>query len=299
MHLNHDEMSAKVKNVEHVLFGPWVGELGWELFGCQGYLRKMRRDNPHLKTFNIISRTGRSFIYEDFCDSYIEFDCPGENITGALCQDWPTPHSDIQPKDIKNSIMKKLGLTEDNCLYIPSHTFLVDYHADGPGREERLPKFTNSQLFHKYKSKTIKKSPYKVLIHARNAFHHGTSNKNWPGQSWDKLCSFLHKKGYKLGAIGTKHESSVPNHCDDLRGISIEDTVSYLNKSKFLITTCSGPAHLASLCDTDMVVMTAPQNIHRYATDWNPFNSKREVIYEQGWNPDTDYVIERVKSFLK
>jgi hypothetical protein len=290
MHLNQQELHNNIKKVDHVIYGPWVGELGWELFGCQGYLRKLREDYTHIKSFHIISRTGRSFLYEDFCDSYIEFDCPGHNITGALCLDWK-PDKQIIP-----SVTKSLGL--DNYLYIPTQHFLVDYHAVGPGREERLEKFLGSQKFIKYENNNKKDKSYDVLIHARHSFHHNTGKKNWPKEKWDELSTYLVNKGYIIAATGSKKGAYLPKHCDDLRGIDLSEDISYLNQCKLFVSTCSGPAHLASLCGTPLVVITDENNINRYKTDWNPFNIPREIVYEEGWNPSVNLVISKIEKML-
>lgn len=290
MHLNQQELRNNIKKVDHVIYGPWVGEFGWELFGCQGYLRKLREDYTHIKSFHIISRTGRSFLYEDFCDSYIEFDCPGKDTTGALCMDYKYDNFHIQ-------IAKKLGIS-DNYLWIPTQTFLVDYHANGEGRLGRLSNFINSQKFIKYKSNKIKKSSYDILIHAREAFHHNTGAKNWSKNKWDKVTEYLSSKGYRLAVTGSKTGAYLPKHCDDLRGTDLSEDISYLNQCKLFISTCSGPAHLASLCDTPLVVITDENNINRYKTDWNPFNTPREIVYEEGWNPSVDLVISKIEKML-
>lgn len=290
MHLNQQDLHNNIEKVEHVIYGPWVGELGWELFGCQGYLRKLREDYTHIKSFHIISRTGRSFLYEDFCDSYIEYDCPGHNITGALCLDWK-PDKQIIP-----SVTKSLGL--DNYLYIPTQHFLVDYHAAGPGREERLEKFLGSQKFIKYENNNMEDKPFDILIHARHSFHHNTGEKNWPIEKWNTVCNYLKNKGYSLAAIGSKEGAHLPEECEDLRNIDLENVVSYLNYSKMLVSCCSGPAHLASLCGTPLVVLTNKANIDRYKTDWNPFNTPREIIYEEGYNPKTETVLNRIENLL-
>lgn len=289
MHINYEEVRANAKQADHVLYGPWVGEFGWELFSCQGYLRKLKEDNPHLKSFHIISRTGRSFLYQDFCDSYIEYDCPGKNTTGALCIDY-------RYDNFHKKVINKLNLK--NCLWIPTQTFLVDYHADGEGREPRLSDFLNHQKFIKYTSNSILNSPYDILIHARESFHHDTGNKNWSKDKWDKVTEYLSNKGYRLAATGSKTGAYAPKHCDDIRGIDLSEDISYLNQCKFLISTCSGPAHLASLCNTPLVVITNENNINRYKTDWNPFNTPREIVYEEGWNPSVDLVISKIEKML-
>lgn len=287
MHLNHDQVNQEIKKYEHVLYGPFVGEFGWELMSCQGYLRKLREDNPHIKSFNVISRTGRDFLYEDFIDSYIEYDCPGNGMTGALCMDYVYDNFHLKAAEF-------LGL--DKYIWIPTQTLLVDYHAHGPGREQRLPKFLNSQKFIKYESDKIKNSPYDLLIHARDSHHHDTAGKNWPHYKWDYLVENL-SKDYNIAAIGSKNGSYVPAGCTDLRDTPLEETVSYFNQTKGLITSCSGPAHLASLCATPLIVMTVEQNRNRYASDWNPHKSDRCVIIDS-WDPDEKMVLQRTTEFL-
>ena len=112
------------------------------------------------------------------------------------------------------------------------------------------------------------------------------------------MCNYLKNKGYSLAAIGSKEGAHLPEECEDLRNIDLENVVSYLNYSKMLVSCCSGPAHLASLCGTPLVVLTNKANIDRYKTDWNPFNTPREIIYEEGYNPKTETVLNRIENLL-
>ena len=58
---------------ERVLFaGPWVGEFGWELFCWQAYIRSLSKFYD--KTI-CISNNHSKFLYDDFCDRFIEFSC--------------------------------------------------------------------------------------------------------------------------------------------------------------------------------------------------------------------------------
>ena len=61
-----------------LLAGPFLGELGWELFCWQGYVRAKSKDFD--KTI-VISRPLNKHLYEDFAE-VVEFD-PESNLTEA------------------------------------------------------------------------------------------------------------------------------------------------------------------------------------------------------------------------
>ena len=296
--LNHEEVSQKIYDVENILAGPWVGEFGWELFCYQGYLRKLKYDYPHIKSINVISRTGRGVIYEDFCAQYIEWDCPGKDVTGALCLDWAE-----MPKDWIENIINSLNLT--SVLYIPTQQFIIQYHASGPRYEEYLKLFKERQKFIKYGTANSELN-YDVVIHARSTTKFHTANQNWPPEKWNELGEILFQENLKVASIGiTEHAIHIP-HSDNLMNIPLEKTADVLASSKCILGTSSGPMHFASLCGCPQILISeciesgGKDNERRYKHDWNPFKTEVNLVkYENshqdnGWNPP----VSKVKAVL-
>ena len=300
--LNHEEVAQKIYDVENILAGPWVGEFGWELFCFQGYLRKLKDDYPHIKSFNIISRTGRSVIYEDFCDQYIEWDCPGKDLTGALCLDWAE-----MPKDWIEDIIKSLNLT--NVLWIPTQQFVIQYHASGPRYEEYLKLFKERQRFIQY-GIAKPELKYDVVIHARSTDKYHSGNRNWSTDKWHQLGNSLIKQNLKIACIGIEDEAIHIPGSDNLMNIPLEQTADILASSSCIVGTSSGPMHFASLCGCPQILISecvesgGKDNERRYKYDWNPLGTPVHLVkYENsqednGWNPPVNKVEELINDIL-
>ena len=297
--IDHVEVAKQVKMCDHVLAGPWVGEFGWELFCYQGYLRKLREDNPHLKSFNVISKTGRGVLYDDFCDIYIEWDCPGRSCTGALCMDWNGVFSLVpggDPIQIQD-VMARFKL--DKCLWIPTQKFIINYHASGPRYEEYMQIFRERQHFIQYGKKSDA-AAYDVVFHARSTDKFNTGHQNWPTEKYDELRSTL--VNLRTASIGLSDQAyHVPN-TDNLLDIPLDETANVLASSKCIVGSSSGPMHFASLCGCPQILISecvesgGKDNERRYKEDWNPLNTPVTLIkYEDskkdnGWNPPVQSV---------
>ena len=298
--LDHEELARKIYSVENILAGPWVGEFGWELFCYQGYLRKLRYDYSHIKSINVISRTGRGVIYADFCDNYIEWDCPGTQITGALCMDWGT-------EPIHVDLIERLGLR--NCLWIPTQQFVINYHASGPRYEEYLKIFKEKQKFTKYGTLQADLS-YDVIIHARSTAKFNTTHQNWPSDKWMLLGENLFQRNLKVASIGISGEALHIPHSDNLMNVPLEKTADILASSRCILGTSSGPMHFASLCGCPQILISecvesgGKDNERRYKYDWNPFETFVTLIkYENstkdnGWNPPVENVKQELFNLL-
>jgi len=297
------EVDQQLQMCDHVLAGPWIGEFGWELFCFQGYLRKLRHDNPHIKSFNVISRTGRGVLYEDFCDTYIEWDCPGTELTGALCMGYDATEAVNYAYDL----MEALKL--DKCLWIPTQTFIINYHADGPRYEEYFKIFNERQEFVKF-GKANPEKTFDVIIHARSTAKFQSGDRNWPMAKWHELVKMLANDGRKIGCIGLEGQALDLPRTENLLDIPLEETVQVLANSKCIVGTSSGPMHLASLCGCPQVLISecvesgGKDNERRYKYDWNPLKTPVHLVkYENskmhnGWNPPVDKVKDLIDDLL-
>ena len=301
--LDQDFFSQKLKESDHLLAGPWIGEFGWELFCFQGYLRKLKDDNPHIKSFNVISRPGRSVIYVDFCDAFVEYYCPGTELTGALCMGWDTTPAIQFAHNVTNS------LNLENCIWIPPQIFPINYHADGPEYEKYLKIFNESQKFIQF-GKFNSEVSYDIVIHARSTGKFNSSDRNWPEAKWYELIELLNKDGLKMACIGLEGQALALPKTANLLNIPLDETVDVLSSSKCIVGTSSGPIHLASLCGCPQVLISecvesgGKDNERIYKYDWNPLKTPVHLVkYENskkdnGWNPPINKVKELIDDIL-
>lgn len=245
--------------------GPYLGELGWELFCWQGYIRWLSESFDHT---TICCRKGLSGLYKDFADKIIEYNPPTyspscERNTGD-CGNYPKPD---------RTYSKYIGPN-------PSPSEVPIYQAALGDYAFRFP-----QKFFKYGNINSTIKTFDILIHARSRSSSGgvdTDNRNLAKESWENIVSYLKNKNYTIASIGSTKDSLHISNTTDLRGINIDELCDYCHKAKCMMSPSSGPLHLAALCGTEIIVWSGDSyNEHRYKKAWNPFNNK--VHYINGW----------------
>jgi hypothetical protein len=250
--------------------GPWVGELGWELFCWQGYIRKM--SERFEKTF-IVSRSGMEFLYQDFYDGFIPYNSPT-----SLADMWMGKYE-------MNEINTILSNTNADIYQPPIN---IGYGVSG-GKAVILSDNFYNQKFIKYSSDSIDEQ-YDIILHPRNKMV--GNNRNWDKENWQKLVDKLSVE-YKIAIIGNNEAFNLDG-VKDYRNIPIKDSVSLLNRCKLMVGQSSGPLHLASLCGTPHLVWSDESNRDRYLTHWNPHNTKVFFHAEMGWNPTVDFIYNKI-----
>lgn len=249
-----------------LLAGPWVGEFGWELFCWQGYVRKLSRNYD--KTI-IIGRPNQKFLYEDFCDEYIDFDPLGFKTDSWMCHDCV----------VNMGMINNIPHTD----YL-NGSFDIGFRYGENGGFDLKGLFSN-QEFKKYESNTLNKS-YDIIFHCRNKST--GPDRNWDKSQWGELFKLLSPK-YTISCIGNS-EAFYIEGSDDLRNIPLSDLVSVMNNSKLIVGPSSGPMHLASLSGLKHLVWSSEHNRSRYLNVWNPFSTEVIFYSKENWNPDPNNI---------
>ena len=259
-----------------LLAGPWVGEFGWELCAWQGYVRRLSKQ--YNKTI-VLSRAGREFLYEDFCDEFIIFDSPLSKVNG--------PYGETNQIKL-NEILKTVHHTRHLSSFCIINPVSFNLNKSIIGTE------FNKQDFIKYSSNTINKQ-YDILIHPRNKIVGGI--RNWNIDNYNKLVLLL-KEDYSVAEIGTD-EAFKLDDIDDYRNISLRDTVSLMNRTKLVVGGASGPIHLASLCGAPHFLWSEEYSRPRFTTHWNPHNAKMFFHLITHWNPTVDEIYNGIIKSIK
>jgi hypothetical protein len=258
------------KNSKILLAGPWVGEFGWELFCWQGYIRKMSRSYD--KTI-VIGMPGNEYLYEDFCDEYIEFNPESYKTDAWKCYDC-------------KSSSYLINTIEHTTYFSGNFDIGMRYTHNGVIDTKKL--FFTEQEFFKYDY--ISDYGFDVIFHCRNKST--GSERNWDKQEWEKLYKSL-PKDLKIACIGN-NESFYIEGTENLRGINLKELVGVLKQSKIIVGPSSGPMHLASLCGLKHLVWSTEYNRIRYEKDWNPFNTKVIFYGIEDWNPKHENITELI-----
>lgn len=265
-----------------IVFGPWVGEFGWELFSWQAYCRALSRKYDKII---VISRPGNDFLYNDFCDEFIPFDPPSDGIVDSHM----------------NSAVGNFNVTEFLRASIPSSllqecewSWVQPQKIGNPpydhwraaveirGYGEIIPEY---KLYRKNAKEKID-----VVIHARNRSIREIDN--WSVKKWNNLVN-LFPSSIKIACIGSVKESLHLDGTSDARGTSLEETIGILSNAECILGPSSGPMHLATLSGCPQVVWTSNpnQNFSRYKYCWNPFFVDVDVIKTSDPSPEDVYML--------
>lgn len=255
-----------------LLAGPWIGELGWELFCWQGYLRARSMEFSRVV---VSSRPEMAPLYADFCDEFIPYTPQGVGISGFKCvghSEWP---------DISHQ--------QDYRVYL-SGNFHIGFNRRNPARSSKA---FFAQKFFKY-GKHDPALSYDVILHIRRTSKNRSDIRNgWELGAWAEYLNRLQQAGpYKICCIGDPGSAGVLQGCDDMRGLPLDRLFDLLASSRVLVGPSSGPMHLGALCGCPHVVWSGvDENRPKYEKYWNPFSTPVKYIHHPDWKPDVDEVV--------
>ncbi len=252
-----------------IVFGPWVGEFGWELFSWQAYCRSISRKYDKVI---VISRPGNNFLYSDFCDNYLAFDPPSGGVVDSHMNSGVQKFNVIE--FMRSSIPEaELNLYEWNWLQ-PAKIGNPPY--DHWRAAVRIPGFGDIVPEYKLYRNNSKKTT-DIVLHVRNRKIREADN--WSLTAWNDLINMF-PSGTSITCIGSEKESLHLDGTVDARGCPLEQTVSILSGARCILGPSSGPMHLAALAGCPQVVWTSNpnQNFARYKYCWNPFNVNIDML---------------------
>lgn len=237
-----------------LIAGPFVGEFGWELFGWQGYLRKISQEYDDIK---IISRKQNEFLYRDFYSKFLGFDPKSYNCSSYECLDF------------KGSILLQ---NSDLCDHI---------YFNKIGDFKRFSKIKPEYIIYGKKENEIK---YDIVIHARK-IEMGTRQKRDRSTNKDilqKMVDIFIKNDKKIACIGLSDYAYQLENCDIIFDKNLEYLSNIIRNSRVIIGPSSGPIHFASLCNCPQYVWCGPDDknhrlLKRYSHEWNPFEVEVKV----------------------
>lgn len=249
--------------MSNVFFGPWVGEFGWELMSWQGFCRATAKLIEYDKVY-VSSFPDMGYLYQDFADEFIPHDYPNRKL------------------DFEN--------IDDVEFELPTD---VDIHFK-PIKRYKLV----DQHFIQYGTQLPIEDSVDILIHARNI---RIAHKNYPEEKWEEIVSGI--RGVldtdSIASIGKAPDLHIRNTYD-LRGIPLSDLCDYMISSQVVVGGSSGIMHLATLCNTPIVVWGDRRTYFnesletRYRKTWNPFGSEVHFLYDDKWQPDPQIIVNMV-----
>jgi ADP-heptose:LPS heptosyltransferase len=123
---------------------------------------------------------------------------------------------------------------------------------------------------------------YYILVPANSHIDKGTAlnHRAWPSEHWKALMRMMSEAGLNTVVIGGKNESTFfeqfkpypPNVVSLVGKTDFPQLIGLIQGAKGVITTDTGPAHIAAAVNTSVYVLIGPTNYKRtgpYKTDFN------------------------------
>ncbi len=279
-------MILKGKRKDLLFIGPFVGEFGHELFSWQAYGRKYAKEFKHV---TVGSRKEYKFLYEDFCDEFIETD--PETFNAAT---YTILENEKKVKKMCKRIQSRYNINKQFTVMTPN--ILTEYE-----NFKKLKKMGHEYITY---GNFVEDKQYDVIFHARN-FQNFQGNlaqskksRDWDIKKWENLAANLIAAGYKIGSVGLSGYAYHVKGSDNLLDTSLSELADILHSSKCITGPSSGPLHFATLCNCKQMVWSDPCNKTRYLTEWNPFNIDVTFYDKDSWNPPVDKVEKMIKDML-
>jgi len=253
---------SKVPRV--ALFGPWIGEFGWEVATWQPWCRKQAR--KYDKVY-VCSFPGMGALYEDFAE-FVPHSYPRREVLWTL--DRGVDLSKVaynRPADV-------------TTLVNPIWEYRID------GEFIKFGKGHNTQ--------------FGCLIHAAKHLADDKLCKNYPEKLWREIVAELPGS---VASIGTGADLHIAGTVDR-RGIPLNELMDLMAGCRVVVGGSSGPMHLAAFCGAAVVVWGPrnasfePLN-RRYTKAWNPFGTRVEYIFADDWKPLPAGVVSAVRRVLE
>ena len=258
----------------NLLIGPYLGEMGYELFHFQGRVRTYLTQNRDKYNKIVVGcRKGNEYLYELATDFY---------------------HPAVYPLQTQGISCKGVS------PYYPLN-FITKYNKCKVIGSKEIIELAEKNTFIKF-GIAGSVDGYDILFHARNSFKYSTASRNWIPEYWPLLAGQFNN--LKTASIGTVTESLHVEGTTDLRGMPLKELVNIIASSRVVVGPVSGAIHLATLCGTPQVVWTntakwnVGTNKDRCIRHWNPFGTVVKVIDKYGWKPSVETVFEAVKEIL-
>jgi hypothetical protein len=258
-----------------LVFGPWVGEFGWELFECQSYIRKFSERFDYVICSSL---PNNKIIYEDFCDEFIPFEHDRTFSNG-----WSNHINQGDKSILSDSKYLELFKKYD------SGEFYRILPCDNVKNHFGQFKFVEYGNY----DKNLK---YDVVVHMRNRVG-SFSVRNWPQDKWVALVDKLFNQGCRIACVGGERDFCFHDKMDDFRSCGLRKESDLLKSSGLIVGGLSGGVHFASLCGASRVTWGDIGYREGLFSRYNPFNLELNFIPEK--SPSVDDVFYMVKNIIE
>ncbi len=301
------DILRRTKNKKNVIFGPIVGEFGWEIIVWSGFIRRFKLDNPSVNVI-VVTRENRKSLYEDIVDEVVGFEINGDYKTftprtNTLMLLENNRKRKVGTNDIiegkVQALKEKYPDAEQICFNNVPHSQipplpLCESYYEYNGTEK--DKTVVQTIIDEYKDKKI------VVVFSRH--RRDLTERNWAENNWTILYDRLKYESQYLFIISGVSPSYVrPESQDnvivleDIESVNPEASVlgmsiEFVKKAVATFGTESAGMHLSRSMRVPAIFIGEDKPTSMSYHIWNPYKTKSVAIAPDNITPNIhEYVI--------
>ena len=136
-----------------------------------------------------------------------------------------------------------------------------------------------------------------IVLHCRGIGK--CHERNMTQAKWDELVRLLNAECVEPVIVGSNEDYLPVGKVTDLRGASLDDTISFMRTARVVVGASSGPMHLAQACEAPIIVWSgnAKKDKPRYKDVWNHFGSPTRFVAST-WQPGVGKILGAIEDAL-
>jgi len=295
---------TKLINSEEIIFGPFLGEFGWEIMRWAGFIKGFKKKHPNKKII-VCTRENRQDLYYDSVDSLELF-----NIEGDYKEFIPKCYDCLNfPDSMYSQILENLKDKYPNALIFDPR----DYRCDRNLFDVKDMDFNwHTKSANKNVIETIlqkkKEGLTPILIHSIDRKE--TDKKNWGTPKWKQLFNLIenskkffvfvtgiapcyYRSKYERKDFYNLEDYSDPNLDTSVLGLTIEA----IRHSKITICSQTYTILLSNLLKTPTFFWG--NDVKTYSQYDNPFKTKSIGVEDYIYNANPTIIFNHIKKFTK
>jgi hypothetical protein len=287
------DILTDLKTKNNILFGPFVGEVGWEIFRWSGFVRKYKSDHPNKKII-VCSRNDMYDLYNGYIDEFVPLEIQNEKPDCYLARN-------LQNHD---EILKSLTEKYPNYYILNPSQFGLNRNVFGVSDMsfELTPREKNIAII-----ESIVFGINKSILVIAPRHRQDETKRNWGVDRWMKFYELIFKSKEYFTIIAGKSPSFVvppknygfyilEEFVDDQSSL-IGLTTEAIKRSKLTIGSQSSIPQLSLLLKTP--VISWGNQKRRHSIDENIMRTKCVFFDDPKYTIDPSIIFQEVSKNCK
>jgi len=298
-------MSEAVKNqlaqYDEIIFGPFIGELGWEIYRWSGFVRRYKKLNPH-KRIIVCTRENRQDLYNDAVDGIEVFSIEGDYSTYR-----PDCYKCNITDNMYNRIMYSLKDRHPNAFIFEPRVY---------NSHRRL--FNQEDMDYDYTPRSTNASTIKDILNISESnmiplviptrHRPDMAHRNWGVDNWKTLFQLINNSNqfvcFICGTGDSYYKPSYP-HMYALEDFVREDsgvssiglTIEAMNRSKLTAGPQTASIILSNLLGTPTLFWG--HEITRHQRNENPKNTQCRALLDRTYSINPVLIFNEIRKLTR